>query len=71
MKKALRVLGSVMSVLAVLACLYACENPADEVADTVMNMASQEDKAQDAVDASHAADDAVEAELDSILEGVE
>lgn len=67
MKKTLRILSTILSAFAVLACLYACENPAEEAADTVTDMASQEDKAQDALDASHAADDAVVAEFDEIL----
>ena len=48
-----------------------CSNPAEEAADTIEGMASQEDKAQDALDAFHENADDKEAEADAILDMVE
>ena len=48
-----------------------CSNPAEEAADTIEGMASQEDKAQDALDEFHQNADDKEAEADAILDMVE
>ena len=48
-----------------------CSNPAQDAADTVEGMASQEEKAQDALDAFNADADAKGAEADAIFEMVE
>ena len=48
-----------------------CSNPAEDAADTIEGMASQEDKAQDAKDAFNADADAKGAEADAIFEMVE
>ena len=48
-----------------------CSNPAQDAADTVEGMASQEDKAQDALDAFNADADSKGAEADAIFEMVE
>lgn len=63
-----------LATLMVLGTLCACESgqeAADEVSETVLDMASNEDKAEAAVDAFHEDGDAKEAEFDSILEGVQ
>ena len=48
-----------------------CSNPAQDAADTVEGMASQEEKAQDALDAFKADADEKGAEADAIFEMVE
>ena len=48
-----------------------CSNPAADAADTIEGMASQEDKAQDALDEFHQNADDKEAEADAILDMVE
>lgn len=48
-----------------------CSNPAEDAADTIEGMASQEEKAQDAKDAFNADADAKGAEADAIFEMVE
>ncbi len=48
-----------------------CNNPAEDAADTIEGMASQEEKAQDAKDAFNADADAKGAEADAIFEMVE
>ena len=48
-----------------------CSNPAEDAADTIEGMASQEEKAQDAKDAFNADADAKRAEADAIFEMVE
>ena len=48
-----------------------CSNPAEDAADTIEGMASQEEKAQDALDAFNADADAKGAEADAIFEMVE
>ena len=48
-----------------------CSNPAQDAADTVEGMASQEEKAQDALDAFNADADEKGAEADAIFEMVE
>ena len=45
-----------------------CSNPAEDAANTVEGMASQEDKAQDALDAFHSDADAKDAEYQEILD---
>ena len=45
-----------------------CNNPAEDAANTVEGMASQEDKAQDALDAFHSDADAKDAEYQEILD---
>lgn len=71
MKKIFRLLGTVLSLAAVTTCLYACNNPSDEAAEAVLDMAEQEDKAQEALDAFKADGNAKDAEFEQILEGVE
>ncbi|MBR6383563.1 MAG: hypothetical protein IKS56_06215 [Lachnospiraceae bacterium] len=48
-----------------------CSNPAEEATDTIEGMASQEEKAQDALDAFNADADEKGAEADAIFEMVE
>ena len=48
-----------------------CSNPAEEAADTIEGMASQEEKAQDALDEFHQNADDKEAEADAIFDMVE
>ena len=48
-----------------------CSNPAKDAADTVEGMASQEEKAQDALDEFHQNADDKESEADAIFEMVE
>ena len=48
-----------------------CSNPAEDAADTIEGMASQEEKSQDAKDAFNADADAKGAEADAIFEMVE
>ena len=48
-----------------------CSNPAKEATDTIEGMASQEDKAQDALDEFHQNADDKEAEADEILDMIE
>ena len=53
-------------ILPVTGC--SCSNPAKEATDTIEGMASQEDKAQDALDAFHSDADAKAAEYQEILD---
>ena len=63
-------------VISLLACLTlfmpvtgcSCSNPAEEAADTIEGMASQEDKAQDAVDAFKTDANEKDAEYQEILD---
>ena len=55
-----------------IAPLTACgEDPVDQACDTIEGMASQEDKAQEALDDFHADADAKDAEAQEILDMVE
>ena len=63
-----------MAGLTVLGFLIACSSPSDAaetVSDTVLDMASKEDEAEDAVNAFHEDGDAKEAEFDSILDSAQ
>lgn len=66
----------VLCILVSTSCMFpingcSCSNPAEEAADTIEGMASQEDKAQDALDEFHQNADDKEAEADAILDMVE
>ncbi|SDJ04991.1 hypothetical protein SAMN04487760_10244 [Lachnospiraceae bacterium G41] len=62
-------LVSASFIMPVTGC--SCSNPAEDAADTIEGMASQEEKAQDALDAFNADADAKGAEADAIFEMVE
>ena len=59
---------SILSCLEFLMPLTACGNPVEDATTTVEGMASQEDKAQDALDAFHQDADEKDAEYQEILD---
>ena len=72
MKKIKFLLGSICTALVFLAPMVACgDDPVDKACDTVEGMASQEDKAQEALDDFHQDADDKDAEYQEILDMAE
>ena len=72
MKKIKFLIGSICTALVVLAPMVACgDDPVDKACDTVEGMASQEDKAQEALDDFHQDADDKDAEYQEILDMAE
>ena len=68
MKRLKYLVITLMASLTFIAPLVACGNPVDDAVDTVEGMASQEDKAQDALDEFHQDADEKDAEYQEILD---
>ncbi|MBP5275221.1 MAG: hypothetical protein J6Z07_00305 [Lachnospiraceae bacterium] len=72
MKKIKFIIATICTALVVLAPMVACgDDPVDKACDTVEGMASQEDKAQEALDDFHQDADDKDAEYQEILDMAE
>ena len=72
MKKIKFIIATICTALVVLAPMVACgDDPVDKACDTVEGMASQEDKAQEALDDFHQDADEKDAEYQEILDMAE
>jgi hypothetical protein len=72
MKKIKFLIGSICTALVFLAPMVGCgDDPVDKACDTVEGMASQEDKAQEALDDFHQDADDKDAEYQEILDMAE
>lgn len=72
MKRIRLLLAAICTAMVVFAPMAACESdPVDDACDTVEGMASQEDKAQEALDDFHQDADDKDAEYQEILDMAE